>query len=181
MSHRNTLAIVVVAALALLMGGAAVSQQPAPPKAEPDLATTLTELNRSVKEIASLLRQHLEKQDADLLMKRMEISARHLAQQEQVLRSAVAERDSLTDAMRELQVRADQMRAEMDEAPAVGAQNRNEEMERLKSEFELRQGLLKEKLAVADRKVMEMENDVAQFRDEIRAWQELVDARLGLR
>ena len=180
MIHRTALVVALVAAGVLAPGGTALSQQ-APPDPAPDLATSLMELNHSMKEIASLLQQQLDNQKADLLMKRMDISARALATQEQLLRAAVSERDSLSDQMTELRARADQMRAELDKETPVGSHSRKEELDRLESELELRQGLIKERLATADQKVMQLENDVSRFRDEIRAWQELVDARLGLR
>jgi len=180
MTRRVSLVVAVVAAVALSTASIALPQEPAPPQAT-DLAVSMAELNASMKQIASLLREHLDKQEADLLMKRMEFSSRALASQEQLLRSAVNDRDGLVQEMKELQLRLDQIQAESDRAPGAGARPSEDEFRRMSMEFELRQGLYKEQLAAAEQKVMELENDVMKYRDEIRIWQELVDARLGLR
>jgi len=180
MTRRVSPVVAVVAAVALSTASIALSQEPAAPPAA-DLAVSMAELNASMKQIASLLREHLDKQEADLLMKRMEFSSRALASQEQLLRSAVNDRDGLVQEMKELQLRLDQIRAESDRMPGAGARPSEEELRRMSMEFELRQGLYKEQLAAAEQKVMELENDVMKYRDEIRVWQELVDARLGLR
>lgn len=147
----------------------------------PDLAQGVLDLNRSVQEIAALLREQLKKQQADVLMKRMEISGRALSTQEQELRSAVAARSTITDALREIQARIEQLKDVVGREAPGGVRRPENELSREGSELDLREKLLKDRLAAAEQRVIELENDVAKRRDEIKLWEELVDAQLGLR
>jgi chromosome segregation ATPase len=181
MIRKRNLGLLAVASAAMLI--AAVAATPEPPREQqaPDLAQGVSELNRSMKEIAALLRQQLEKQQTDLLMKRLEISERALSAREQDLRSAESEKSGVSEGLKEIQARLDQLDDESDEASAGGLRRENPDVLRMRTELELQQKLLKDRLSAVDQRALDLENDVADLREEIRGWKELVDRALGVR
>ena len=182
-NSRNKRMIGLVAAVSVATLSVALLASPEQPQAERtlDLAQGVRDLNRTMQEIASLLREQLKKQQADVLMKRMEISGRALSTQEQELRGVVAERGTITDGLKEIQARIEQLKDDDGREAPPGVRRPENGLARERFELELREKLLKDRLAASDQRVIELENDVARRRDEIKAWEELIDAQLGLR
>jgi hypothetical protein len=179
-NKRIVCAAALLAATTLAVAPAALPEQSQADQS-PDLAKEIRDLNRSIQDIASLLREQLKKQQADVLMKRMEISGRALSELEQELRGAVAERNSLSDGLKEVQARMDQLKDEATLGSPAGSRPPDPGLIHEGAELALRERLVKERLAAAEQRVSELENDVAKRRDEIKGWEELVDTQLGLR
>ncbi|MBI3447667.1 MAG: hypothetical protein HY049_01915 [Acidobacteria bacterium] len=174
---------VLITAVAVATFSGALSSSAEPPQAErpQELAQGIRDLNRSIQEIASLLREQLKKQQTDLLMKRVDIKERALSARETELRGATAERNGLGDALKGIQARSEQLGEEIGREERPGARKPDSESSRERAGLDLQEKLFKDKLAAAEQRVSELENDVARYRDEIRTWEELVDSQLGLR
>jgi len=155
---------------------------PVPASAEGSAqAQEMRAINRSLQEIVSLLKDQARRQQTDLLMKRMETYHRALAAQEQELRRATSDRNSLTQELRGITARIEQISAESDIEKPGESRLPKEAMAQFRAEMDLQERLLKERLAVADQAILDLENDVARRRKEIAVWEEMVDTQLGLR
>jgi len=177
----NRTLVWLVASLAMLgPGGPARAQEPAAP-AERELSSQVEELNRTLHEIADLLRKHLEGQQVDQLMKRIDMQTRSLAPLEQELRDARAERHGVAESLREIEAHVEfldeQMRDTAQQPISMDDSSYAAERKRLAVQVEL----LRERLEASDATVYELEDRLQARRNEIRAWEELVDEALGLR
>jgi chromosome segregation ATPase len=172
------------AAAAALLAAGFVPSSASEPAASPvaPLEEQVAEVNRTLKELVVLLREQMQAQRADTLMRRLDLKVRALAPLETELAGARSECRTLQDQIVQIQTRQEQVESELDEIGRSPAPGRPEEQLKVqKAENEMILKLLGEKLAAAEQHVLEVENDLAGRRSEIKALEEQVDAQLGLR
>ena len=145
---------------------------------EVGLHSQLERLNNNIERIATLLEQSLRGQQLDLLIQRVEMGASRLAVAEQSLRSAQGTRDALDDEKLAIEARLGQMAEQLDSGTVDIPL---EELDQYTRELDLQLELLKERLRNADRKILELENDVMRQRESIRDWQDYIDRELTSR
>lgn len=174
---KKTMALVMALAAASLVTSDLIAQEPAP--AETTLLEEATQLNRTLAQIASLLQKHVESQDSELLIKRIELSGRRLIPMKERLRKANTELADLesqeADIVGMLEAQKEEMARDGGAAEADPYQVMS--MEQMERRVEAIPGKTQE-LA---REIMELENDVAVHEEDLKILEEVIDARLGLR
>jgi septum formation inhibitor MinC len=152
-----------------------------PPDSSPAQGASLQEqmadLNRSVQELVALLHQYLGNQQVDLLIKRVELGRQKASPLAQELRELRARRSA--DAERLAQLRTAQ--AAQGEQPERTGTSEEEEREAAVREtmLEGELKLLKGRIAQADQRIAELENELMEEERNIRSWEALIDRRLG--
>lgn len=175
---RSPLAPSVLLALLLLTGTVAGAQEEPVDSQAADLHSQLERLNQNIERIAALLERSLQGQQLDLMIQRVEMGANRLAVAEQTLRSAQATRSDLDDEKLEIEARLGQMAEALDSGTTDMPL---EQIEQYTRELDLQLKLLKERLRDADRKIIELENEVMRQRDHMRDWQDYIDEELTSR
>jgi chromosome segregation ATPase len=139
----------------------------------------LAGIDRSLQEISVLLTSILDHQQLDVLLSRMQLKERSQVPLQDELNRARADRDGLSAEINRLQAIRQEWERARNAATPGDPVNESEarEMRRLFSELER----LEEREAVLIQRVIELEDDLARRRDDIRTLEEMVDARLGLR
>lgn len=170
------------ACIVLAAGGAAC---PAAAEAEPAradaLAAEAATMNRSMQEIARLLRELLDGHQVELLIRRLDLKQRGMAPMEQELRGARSERDNLSSELTGLGARVEELDSRIGEESRGSADREQSPWRMMRSELEANVKRLRERLTMLDQRIIELENDLSSSRREILALEETVDARLGLR
>jgi chromosome segregation ATPase len=175
------ISILILFLAGALPAAAATAQGPA---VTPDgaLLAEVSSLNRSMEEIVGLLEEFLKRQQADLLMKRIQISTRGLTELERRLDGAKDERRHIEDEIQMVRQAVERLeeeaRAEEDQ-PGLeeGSEDRREQESMMGGHLKL----LEERLQTAEIRVLELEDDLGDRLDNLAAWEELVDKALGLR
>jgi hypothetical protein len=170
--------------LAFVMGGsgAVAWAQPAPsPASDPAAAAReLAELNRSVKEMVTLLRQYLDNQQADLMFKRVELSLRRMGPlQEELSRlrtRRVADEGELNQIRTALSVlgtfEPQEGLGDSGEEPVSTVQKAGLDAQ-LKS--------VGKRISEADQQILELENRLAQEQRVLQTWETAIEQRLNSR
>jgi flagellar biosynthesis chaperone FliJ len=178
--RSGALAAALTAAAAVAAPQAPADAPPSPSPADP--AAGLQEVNRTLREIAALLREYLERQQIDHLMKRIELQHRSLAPLEDELRRQRAERDGVASEMKALSAHQALMRERLDEEEVQGAAAEQQDDWRMQvRQIEVRLALETEKVGALDQRIADLEADLAGRQAEIRAWEEMLDEAMGLR
>ena len=169
---------------ALLVGGGAPTMAaeaaPGPDEISRLVVQQMVELNRSLDHIAHALQTVLGNQKVDLLIKRIELDERRLSPLGEELRRA---RDSVRaeqEEIAQMEGIQEQLQRQIDEAVRVGADPRSVEERQQQNHLETMIEVGRERLEAAERRVIDLENDVARGRDRIaildEQLQELLDA-----
>jgi Tfp pilus assembly protein PilN len=145
--------------LLALFGGAS----PAPGQAPDD---PLVGIDRSLREIASLMRLQLSNQRAELAVRRLDIARRELAARERELHAAESNRDGYQSQLESLRVQIDQF----DDVPP----EQIEEMERWRAQTELDLANLKQSTWRADQRILDLSRDIQRAREDLEIWEEIV-------
>ena len=178
----RTLALLV---MWLTLGAPPVGAAQAPGTAAEELAR----LNRTVEELVAVMRQHLSGQRIELLMRQVEIKRAKVAPIEQALRAARETKENAEDQLRTSKYSLEQMLQSM--ADGFGARPGGEsptpeeraEMEKAidqmtrQHEFEVK--LVRDRLAAAEDRIQELENELAPAKAELQHWEGLVDRELA--
>ncbi len=177
-----TLAVMVALAVPLAGPAPARAQAPAPggaPDPSARLLDHLAGIDRSLREISVLLTSVLDHQQVNVLLNRLQLKERALTPLQQAVADTRGQLDSLDQEIKRLEmIREDWERRRAAAAPGEPALSSEEvEMRRLMGELER----LEDRRAVLAQRLVEQENDLDRQRDDIRALEEMVDARLGLR
>lgn len=140
-----------------------------------NLEVEVAELNRSIGELVTLVRQYVQAHRVELLMRRLELKSRGMEPMQQELREA---RDSLDRAEEErarLEAQREAIEEEQREAPGEDSAR----MEQVKSEMERWQKLVNDKLWRINQTILDLENDLARGRREIEELEGMIDEELG--
>jgi alkyl hydroperoxide reductase subunit AhpC/Tfp pilus assembly protein PilN len=157
--RTRSLAPFLLLLLLALFGGAS----PAPGQAPDD---PLVGIDRSLREIASLMRLQLSNQRAELAVRRLDIARRELAARERELHAAESNRDGYQSQLESLRVQIDQF----DDVPP----EQIEEMERWRAQTELDLANLKQSTWRADQRILDLSRDIQRAREDLEIWEEIV-------
>lgn len=163
--------------LTALLGATALlglDANPQPVAAE--VPAQLAQLNQTLAQIAALLERNLEGQRLGLVMARIQISSGRSTRAEEQLATARATRADLQNQKAkmegQLQIFADQMDLGQVDMPP-------EQIEVMADESALQLDLLKKRIRGMDREIMELENALARYQQDLDDWQTLVDRHLS--
>lgn len=163
--------------LTALLGATALlglDANPQPVAAE--VPAQLAQLNQTLAQIAALLERNLEGQRLGLVMARIQISSGRSTRAEEQLATARATRADLqiqkAKMEGQLQIFADQMDLGQVDMPP-------EQIEVMADESALQLDLLKKRIRGMDREIMELENALARYQQDLDDWQTLVDRHLS--
>ena len=172
----------------LLLVGTALSLGSTLPEASQETEPTepgallqeVSELNRSMKEIASLLRETLEHQQMNMLMKRLELKTRSLAPMEEELRRARSDHEGVSNNLKELQMHMQFVEEKIEEEELTAVDPSESTWQMQQRQVDLQIEVLQERLKGVEEKMYEMENDLISRRNEILDWEDYLDEHLGL-
>jgi chromosome segregation protein len=145
------------------------------------LQKELSQLNQSMAQLVALLRQNLETQQTEVLLKRVELSRLDLTPLENELRSLRASRDGLQEERDRVQARLDEVEAQQASRREEIPERANEELRMMMREAEAQIKLMKDRLRGLELRIVELEGDVASKRREIEVLEAAIDERLRLR
>jgi chromosome segregation ATPase len=174
--------ILFAAALATLLSFAApLHSQPeesAPPE-EVSPQEELRRLNATLREIADLLRQHLERQETDVFLRRLDLSYQRLAPLENELRSARSEKEGVAAEAENLASMLASAEEQIEQESSV--LEVDDGSQRMKREIEARVEQLRRREWQLEQQIVELENRLARRLEDVQALEEWIDERLGLR
>ena len=160
----------------LLGATALLGQDGNPQPVAAEVPAQLTQLNQTLAQIADLLERNLEGQRLGLVMARIQISSGRSTRAEEQLATARATRADLQNQKAkmegQLQIFADQMDLGQVDMPP-------EQIEVMADESALQLDLLKKRIRGMDREIMELENALARYQQDLDDWQTLVDRHLS--
>lgn len=165
---RNLFAI----ALLLLSPGAAAQTQAAPQQ-------ELIQLDRSLQELVSLLREVLARQEVDLLFRRVELGLQKMDPLNQELESLRARKAADDARLSQLRTVMAAFQASDTQEGASPEASEEGEIQRMQLEAEVAQ--LKRRVSEADQRIVELENALAEEQRGLREWEAEIDRRLGRR
>jgi predicted nucleic acid-binding Zn-ribbon protein len=123
-----------------------------------------------------LLERNLEGQRLGLVMARIQLSSGRSARAEEQLATARATRADLQNQKAkmegQLQIFADRLDMGQVDMPA-------EDIETMADESALQLDLLKKQIRSMDREIMELENSLARYKQDLDDWQTVIDRRLS--
>ena len=161
---------------ALFSAPALVAQGAGPQPVEAEVPAQLAQLNQTLAEIADLLERNLEGQRLGLVMARIQLSSARSSRAEEQLSTARATRADLQNQKAkmegQLELFADRMDLGQVDMPA-------EEIEAMADESALQLNLLERRIKGMDREIMELENALARYQQDLDDWQALIDRRLS--
>jgi hypothetical protein len=179
---KKLMALLIAGALPALGSlGTAAAQEPPPADPTVLLLQEVSELNASMKEIADLLRQSVDRQQTALLLQRLQQKSRGMGPLEEALREARSEQENVATNRAPLEqhfVVVAEWRRVAAARQGLLAEDPNLEMQ--ERQMTLERNLLEEKLATLNQRIFDLENDVLNRQSEIRDWEEFLDDRLGL-
>lgn len=170
----------LVAVLALSGASRLYGQQPEPGAAGDRMPETPS-VSRSLAEISSALRQLLDRQDLDLLVKRIDLKARRISALEDQLRGSRDERDSIEEARMQLRLRLEQLTDQLDLELAKPGEGDSPAFKAQKEELELRLKQLGDRMDALDLRMAELQSLLSVREDEIEGLEDALDRRMGLR
>ena len=170
------LAMALVLAAAILAAGETGAAEE-----EGNLAAKVDEMNRTLREIAGYMQQHLRGQQTDQLMKRIELRRRALAPLESEVRNSRGAVLSMEMDLKRLETQREFVEEERERAGQSGFPADGNQFEVEERMMKLRiQEILAQKESLESR-VFELENDLAGRQAELATWEEILDEELGLR
>jgi len=167
-------------ALAVSMGTAWAQGSEAAPAA--GSSAELARLNRSMQELVDLFAVYLERQQVELLMRRIELKTRRLTVQEEELQATRSHQESVEEELTMLKGMVERLEAnarDSDETPGLETSAGDAER-RMLEEVESRVELLEDKRWRLEQKALDLDSVIERQRREIDAWEEIVDRELGL-
>jgi hypothetical protein len=161
---------------ALLGATALLGQEANPQPVAAEVPAQLAQLNQTLAEIADLLERNLEGQRLGLVMARIQLSSGRSVKAEEQLATARATRADLQNQKArmegQLQIFADQMDMGQVDMPP-------EQIEVMADESALQLDLLKKRIRGMDREIMQLENALARYQQDLDDWQALIDRHLS--
>jgi chromosome segregation ATPase len=163
---------VIVGLLSGAIGPACLAQTGESPR---PIARELATLNTTLKEIAQLLRQQVEVQDLDLLMKRLQLSEGQISDTEKRLSSARGELRSVEAEIGDLERRR-QLPEELEQAGS-GMEPAQAEAIAAQAESELR--VVRKRIGEITNEIADLEVRLSEQREEAKGWRSVLDRRLA--
>ncbi len=157
-----------------LMAAAEDQAQPAP-----TIEGELARLNRTLERIVGLLERQVEGQQLELTMRRIEVASslsRSLAEE---LRRAREQRAAHEEERTRVQGRLASLAEAIESGDESVFGTSPAQLKQYTDQMGLELKLATDRIRDLDLRIAELENELASRRQEIRAWQDLVDRRLG--
>ncbi len=167
--------------LTLLLVPVAASQEESPAADETSLGSELKSLNETMRQIADLLRRHLETNEVDVYLKRLELGRQKLAPTESELRSAKSRREGVEDERKSLAAMLSNLEEESDREDVSALDDSEDQNARMRRELETHLERLKDKSWDLEQKIIVLENELARQKEDVEALEAWIDERLGLR
>ena len=174
---RTLRRLTTLSSLAVLFSTPAlVAQGAGPQPVDAEVPAQLAMLNQTLAEIADLLERNLEGQRLGLVMARIQLSSGRSTRAAEQLSTAKANRADLQNQKAkmegQLELFADRMDMGQIDMPP-------EEIEVMADESALQLDLLNKRIKGMDREIMELENALARYQQDLDDWQSLIDRRLS--
>ncbi len=177
---RTSIAAACVS-LTLLLVPVAFSQEESPAADETSLGSELKSLNETMRQIADLLQRHLETNEVDVYLKRLELGRQKLAPTESELRSAKSKKEGVEDERKSLMAWSARLEEESEREDVSALDDSEDVSARMRRELETQVEQLKDKSWELDQKIIELENELARQKEDVEALEVWIDERLGLR
>jgi chromosome segregation ATPase len=164
----------------LTPGSAALGQQVSNPPLPSSLPEQVADLDRSVKELVALFRQYLDRQQVDYLFKRIELSLQKMGPLNEELRSLRASKAADEGELGQLRTALAGRQALSSQTEAKpGEEQREEALLEVQREAQIK--LLRSRISQADQRIAELENELAQEKQNVQRWEAAIDQHLGTR
>ena len=176
---NTTARILLAGALLLLSMGAAARAQAAPqpsPAASGSLEQEVIQLDRSLQELVSLLREYLARQEVDLLLKRVALGLQKMGPLNQELESLRARKAADDEKLSQLRTARAALPVPDIQSGTNPEASEEGEIRRMQLDAEIAR--LKRRVSEADQRIMELENTLAEEQRELRQWEAEIDRRL---
>lgn len=167
-----SLAIFALLSIPVFYLSAQSAQELATP--ERTLQQEMSQLNLTLKEIVALLKQHVDSQEADLLIKRVDLNSRTLTSKREFLRNA---KTQVVDLREEENMLTQTLESFENMKPNEDVDSY---MEIEKSRIEQRIKALQERWQDLEREIVVHENVVMSEEENMRILKDVLDERLGL-
>ncbi len=171
---NRTAILLLGSALSLALAGAAGAQEPA--ETEVSVQDQLAQLNSTMQEIVTLLKQQVQGQETSLLIKRVELSGRALMAKKERVQKAKSQLSNLEDEEASLAPMLEAMEKELSETTDDSAFSQLQT-----SQLEQRLKSIERKKRDLANELQTLENDVATEEEDMAVVEAVLDERLGLR
>jgi chromosome segregation ATPase len=138
----------------------------------------LEQLNRSMAELVALLRESTERQRLEILLKRIELHHLDLEPLQEELRRARADKVSQEEEQMRLQALLNDLDDQAASKEPEVLQPSDPEQRSIRHGLEVQIKFLKGRIESAERKVAELENELADKRRQIDLLERMIDDRL---
>jgi chromosome segregation ATPase len=145
------------------------------------VAQELAALNRTMADIASLLRAQAERSEVELLLTRVELAQRAIAPREAQLETARSQLARLTQEDALLQAEYDRIDQRARSAGQPGSEVTDEQIQQERLQLDTHLKLRKDQIRSVQQRVIDLENELAGQQRALATWEEEIDRRLGLR
>jgi hypothetical protein len=145
------------------------------PSQATEVVAQLATMNATLGELLRLIRQGAERQDIDLLMKRVELSSGLVAEAGRRLREVESELSDLENESGNVETKLAMLRLQKDSASSPETVQQFEIME---SQSQSQMKKLRERMALLRSEVVGLKADLEANRDELRDWKVTLDKRL---
>lgn len=170
--------------LVLASSGAPLAAQSGPPAANA-VESELAAISQALNQLVALAQRQAAGQRLELLMRQVELKRARLAPLDAQLRQAREAKQSAEDQLRQLEVNKEEL-ADGFGNELTSAEQSPEERERMERmidqmnrHYQRETKAAKERLAQAEQKILEFENDAQAARAEAEHWEAIVDRELG--
>lgn len=180
-SRAAITAALVLLALPLVSAlPASAQQEPAPTAVAEnagaeDAGAELARIRVTLERIADLLERQTEGQRVELAMRRLDVESQRALRLEREIATLQSNRESLEDERFRMQ---STLLAMTREAERPGTGMTEEDLANVREQSELQIGMVNARIGELDRRLQELQNQLADRRETVRSWESFVDRRL---
>lgn len=150
----------------------------APPPEAATLQSEIARLNQSIAQLVTMLRENMERQRLDLMLRRVEILHLDLAPLQEELRSARADKRSLEEEQMRLQTLFNDLEQQMSRSHDDAQVLRTSEEDQREHDLKVQLKFLAGRVDSAEQRIVELENELADKRRQIDFFEGIVDNRM---
>ena len=177
MRRTSALAAVLLPAMLGVLTSSASAQPRGASEFPKRIAQHLASIDETMTEMHELLERQLETQTLDLLLKRAQLASAEVARIDRTLRRSTEKRTSLDAERRQLEFRVEAVeelqRSRREEGPSdIELENR---IRHLRNSIEVTE----EALETVDSEIVDLSARLDRKRQDLEAWQEILDRRLS--
>lgn len=141
----------------------------------------LSQIDASLKEIVRVLSRLDQRQEADLILRRMDLESRKVETLESTLRNRRNEQDGLSQEVERFQAEMERIREQIFALDSLGSPEAAEEMAQQQDtldQYEMMLEMTTERLWSLDQQIQELENELSGPRAQLRALEAAFDERV---